>query len=105
MSDAAYLTAMAIMDCTEMNEGSAWIIADYLPKEICEAKVVYTVDLRDCSPIPHPFGSVDEGDIFDMECGEFLVSDSDCPILSRHGICLDEVHGLCTLLRRQCSVS
>jgi len=122
MSDAAFLVADAILKATAIDEGSAWIITDFLPKEIrsehgdtrCDAQIVYKYDPRGFSPGPMPFDDEEDGGIHgnggDLEAlsleedeGEFLLDDPNNALLMRHEMALEEVHALCVSLRRQCT--
>ena len=112
MSDAAFVVTEAILAATQIDESSAWIITDFLPKELwsehgdarCDAQIVYKYDPRGFTPECRPFG--DEEESLDLELedeGDFLLFDPDNAMLLRHGMALEEVHALCVSLRKQCT--
>jgi len=109
MSDAAFIITQAILAATTINESAAWMITDFLPKEIwskhgdprCDAEIVYKYDPRGFTPesLRSRPETAEEDD------GELVLNKKDHPLLRRHGMSLEEVHSLCVSLRKQCTTT
>ena len=124
MSDLSKNIAQILTNDIGIDENSAWIITDYLPKYLLfnhpdnkyNASIIYKYDPRDlvhsdCDEIIEYF----EDDVIGIESadalngnayeddGQFLVSDSNnsLNILKRHNIDINDLHHFCQTMRIQ----
>lgn len=121
MSDTAFIITEAILQSTNIDEGSAWIITDFLPKELwswdgsedCDvhydSEIVYKYDPREFTPesqrtpVSTPGPGINTVSTPGPYEGDFLLKDANNAMLKRHDMSLEEVHSLCTTLRKQCT--
>jgi len=104
LSDASFLITAAILEATSLSENTAWIIADFLPKELrsehadrrCDAQIVYKYDPRRFAPDAEAAPPAEDEE-------RFVVNEPENAMLLRRGLSVGEVHSLCVALRKQCN--